>query len=516
MLRLLIVEDEAPILNGLLRHVPWKELGISEVMSAENAEDALRLSGGYPPDLVLTDIRMPGMMGTEMAKALHEVLPECRFIFISGYSDKEYLHTAISLGAVGYIEKPVNVDELSATVRKAVRQIEEQRTAERNTLHALIQSGTGEDTERKNSRLPEVTENSTEGSDSDRILHRDVPGWEHFVMFTIRTDGSPIRNIHAIARNVMDNLRQERLEWPGNAGHEMADQITSRYYAILISLCGSWDRETIEATCEAILSFRNEADRWFISASQEWHEKSRIPKAYQEAIEGLRNLSWKGWNAYTEHGETSCEFRGEIPEEQVRAYYQAVRDSRIHDADALVDDWYQKLAGSHTRMSFRVRNVFDTLGRAALRLLDVPEEEAAEDVSFEEILTIAELRDWVKNETRTVIRSGSAGGGNYLVRDVCRYIDTHLEEKELSLSRLSQVVYLTPAYLSAMFRKNKGITVSQYIANERIAKAKELLRDPQYKLYQIAEMVGYEDAKYFTKLFRRRTGSTPTEYRESL
>ncbi len=90
----------------------WKGLGVDMIQTAESGQEALAMCEDFQPDLVLSDSRMRGMNGVEMCTILHEKYPECRIIFISGYSDKEYLKAAIELGAVNYVEKPVDTEEL--------------------------------------------------------------------------------------------------------------------------------------------------------------------------------------------------------------------------------------------------------------------------------------------------------------------------------------------------------------------------------------------------------------------
>lgn len=105
-MKLMVVEDEKVIRNGLLKHVPWQKLGVWEVQAAENGEKALELAETFHPDIVLSDIRMPGMSGIELCRTLREKYPEIEIIFSTGYADKEYLKAAIDLHAVGYVEKP--------------------------------------------------------------------------------------------------------------------------------------------------------------------------------------------------------------------------------------------------------------------------------------------------------------------------------------------------------------------------------------------------------------------------
>ena len=127
MIKLLIVDDERTIRNGLARHMDWEKLGIGMVESAESAQEAFALCERLRPDIVLSDIRMRGMGGVEMCTEIHARYPECQIIFVSGYADKAYLKAAISLGAVDYIEKPVRPELLAAAVRKAIAACEEQQ-----------------------------------------------------------------------------------------------------------------------------------------------------------------------------------------------------------------------------------------------------------------------------------------------------------------------------------------------------------------------------------------------------
>ena len=137
-MKLMVVEDEKVIRNGLLKHVPWQKLGVLEVQAAENGEKALELAETFHPDIVLSDIRMPGMSGIELCRTLREKYPEIEIIFSAGYADKEYLKAAIDLHAVGYVEKPVNVNLLAENVKEAVKRVGERRKNERAKLRNYL------------------------------------------------------------------------------------------------------------------------------------------------------------------------------------------------------------------------------------------------------------------------------------------------------------------------------------------------------------------------------------------
>lgn len=130
-MRLLLVEDEELTREGLRRMIHWKEIGIAGLLTAEDGEEGLAAAREFQPDIVLTDIRMPHMDGISMAFAIRKELEYCRFIFMSGYSDKEYLLSAIQLSALNYLEKPLEQKEVETAISRAVTLIREDRERRR-------------------------------------------------------------------------------------------------------------------------------------------------------------------------------------------------------------------------------------------------------------------------------------------------------------------------------------------------------------------------------------------------
>ena len=126
MFSLLIVDDEKITRDSLKAYIPWNELGIGTVETAKSGQTALELIPRIIPDIVLTDVRMPKMDGIELATRLKDLLPECKIIFLSGYSDKEYLKSAIHLKAINYIEKPVDLDEITRVLKDTVALCQEE------------------------------------------------------------------------------------------------------------------------------------------------------------------------------------------------------------------------------------------------------------------------------------------------------------------------------------------------------------------------------------------------------
>lgn len=138
MWKVAIVDDEPTTREGLLRHVPWQALNIGEVKAAADAVQMLALCEAMRPDIVISDVRMPGMDGIALCRELRALYPHCRIIFLSGYSDKAYLLSAIEISAVSYVEKPVDVEALTRVLRRAVSECEELNRSDYSAIDAAL------------------------------------------------------------------------------------------------------------------------------------------------------------------------------------------------------------------------------------------------------------------------------------------------------------------------------------------------------------------------------------------
>lgn len=118
-MKLLIVDDEELTRTGLISSIDWDSLGITEILQADDGVNGLEMAKLYKPEIILCDVRMPRMTGIAMLERLEKFLPDSIPIFMSGYSDKEYLKAAIKLKAINYIEKPLHPEEVQAAVLEA-------------------------------------------------------------------------------------------------------------------------------------------------------------------------------------------------------------------------------------------------------------------------------------------------------------------------------------------------------------------------------------------------------------
>lgn len=120
MLRIIIAEDDRLFLDSIVSHVPWQELGLNVIATAINGPDTIRLCRELKPELLLSDVIMPGKDGISSAEEILASLPDCRIIFMSAYASKKDYRSALKLKAVDFLEKPLTLEELTSALREAV------------------------------------------------------------------------------------------------------------------------------------------------------------------------------------------------------------------------------------------------------------------------------------------------------------------------------------------------------------------------------------------------------------
>ena len=128
MYKLMIVDDEQSIRRGIANGIPWNEWGFEVTAQASNGVEALEMIKQSKPDVVLSDIRMPEMDGVELMKRLNSEYPEIKIIILSGYSDFEYLNTAIKNNITEYLLKPTDIDEFEETFKRLKKKIDDDQS----------------------------------------------------------------------------------------------------------------------------------------------------------------------------------------------------------------------------------------------------------------------------------------------------------------------------------------------------------------------------------------------------
>jgi len=517
MIKLLIVEDELITRRGLMRHIPWKKIGVDMVETAENADEAFRICARWQPDIVLSDIKMRGMDGIEMCRQLRSLLPDCQIIFVSSYSYKEYLKAAIELGAIQYVEKPVVPEELIGAVEKGIERIEQIR-AQKDLQESYTESLDFLKKEALFSLL------STPG-DVDKLecQLRKSGLWTG-------TDTRMRIGIVKLAGTVSEG--REFLNTYREALHELmesahfycsADFHDKRTLILLITEA----RERLERDSGLIRSLCALAEeskgefRHFLALGRMVGEPQQLYASYESACQSASSLSYKGFSSCAFSEEVAQDRHFELDREREEAFVNALSRRDKEEAGRILKDIYDDLTDQKAALNSSVKNMYFLLYNHVLRLekelLSTGKEQKENNRFWDNAQTLQELHTFLAARAMEAIeeREKEGSGGNAVIFQVIEVMKQKYPDKNLCIKDLADAVYLTPSYLSGLFKRRTGTTINQYLTNLRIEQAKLLLRDNSLKLYHVADRVGYEDAAYFARIFKNQTGMTPSEYREN-
>lgn len=492
-MRVLIVEDETVIRSGLVKHVFWKSLGVDEIKTAANAADALCICRNYSPDIVISDIFMPGENGIELCRKLRESFPDIEIIFVTGYDDKEYLKAAINLHAVRYVEKPVNRENISDAVKEAVQRHQKTREQKAASLHSLFYDS---------SSLPFYT-------NGNQVFCAGILHFGQMDKAAGVKGGLEESLAHWLEENHMSILA------------EISDSVTISF------LLSGKDKFPLENSIKeevlcAMEQLLSKDDKWFLSLGSLAEKAENITDSWQSAFNVGKALSYMGWNhiAFPKNVEGGHRFEpdGTIIERFAEAIFQKDEEAALE----ILDGFLQELLEKRVFFNGDIRYIYSAMNFAlkrAKQAMCLNDKGGVEDLDmdfFESAETFAEANQYLKERLSSLFDGGESQKSTYLVKKAMDYIWLNYGDSSLSIKTLADHVYLTPTYLSNLFKKNTGLTIGQYLVDVRIENAKRLMKDPQLKFYQVASMVGYEDSNYFAKIFKKKTGMTLSEYKESL
>jgi len=515
MYTLMIVDDEYYVRQGIIEGVPFQELGISKVLEASDGIEALKISGKTHIDIIISDVRMAKMDGLEMAGEIRKRNPDCVLIFMSGYTDMEYLKTAITVQAFRFIDKPIVLDDLIANVEAAVETCEAisrrseiiLETQRRDLSKAFLTPCRNE--ARLHSQLKSAKFWQYRSSISVAVIIRlfsdeedDDLQAEHMRLETKRTIerisvkyGAPCLQCFHDAKTFVIHFF-----FPNENQIEKCTQILRRIL------------QTIEDELKkvkhyvAIGSFANHVLQLYDSYM------NAVLASQRNFIEGVYSIAWYAGEIF------STEFHG-------TDYIERFSESLKTDYDtaaSVINELCTACKLTGNILPSQVKNIYLKL---LLKLMVAFESyrldmlfTSTDEQNIWDVITGTKSLDDLTSFTLECVAQFfdefEASSYNDIVCRIEECIDKRFRDPNLSLDMLSDVLGLTSSYICLIFKRQRDMTINQFITKLRIEYGKTLLSKKRYKISEIAKLSGYPDNNYFTKVFKKSVGLTPTEYRE--
>ena len=531
MIKVFLVEDEIVVREGIKKNIDWPALGYEFCGEASDGELAYPLIQKLQPDIVITDIKMPFMDGLKLSRLIKKEFPSIEIIILSGYQEFGYARQALQIGVAEYLTKPVSGEELLETVRRVAGQIEEKRREQeikrqyRKEMEEIFQRERRELFQNLVSgkkTVPELLEVASR-------LHIDISAvWYNLVLIT------PQSLKHT--RDEYSNSLIEIDEKLNTLNNENEVILFDRYLegkALLFKADSKEELEQLQQKyLEKVVDILNEYNniRYFGGIGKPVNRLGELPDSYDSAYHAFAYRYINKENRILDSNQLSRRPDNEDEEFNISSVNpKQINRSKIQEflkfgdkeeTGYFVEEFFRDLGTNAIgSLMFRQYITMDIYFCVAEFLEEV---ELKQDELTSLVATAAiqaseeETMQYVKKIIQTALEiRDRAVTGRYrtVVDEVKQYIEQNSANEELSLNLLARQVNFSPNHLSMLFSQETGSTFIKYLTDFRMNKARQLLRCTAKRSSEISLEVGYKDPHYFSYLFKKTQGITPTQYR---
>lgn len=498
MIKLLIADDEDFIRHGMRYAIPWEENGMEVIGEAGNGEEALQLAVQHRPDIVLADIQMPLMDGLELARRLRELLPDTRVVILTAYGNTENLTSAIDVKVSAFLLKSADSQQILHTVLKVKKEVEANLAA------------TSKVTQLKD--IYEENRHLIKGTLLSRFLQNQI-SYSHFMKKAERIGLSLTGSSYALAlirtdssdeKLVLGNLLQHFRKY-----RPFAFFIKDQHAIVILNTEDTlMNEDRMEDILPGILpvTFGNS-----IVILKDITSAEEFPLVYTVLNKALEHCFWnvKAYTLLTPDAHFA-------PDETIQPYpYESRLISAILSRETAGIQQQLHMYYSYMEKHKCPRQLFLESVQRLVVLLDAISEETSDilkiNALIDELETPREIMDLIAS---LALPAKSNSPSHSQIDPALHYIHEHYAE-DIHLEDAAKAAYLSPGYLSRIFKSETGYSFKEYIHRLRIQKARELVCTTDLKYYEIAELVGYKDYKYFSAYFNKIAGCSAKEYRIS-
>lgn len=542
MLKIFLAEDEVIVRETIKRMIPWEDLGFELVGEAADGEMALPLLLRQKPDLLITDIKMPFMDGLTLAKVAKKEIPGLKVVILSGYDDFNYAKQAINIGVEDYLLKPITKNALIERLTEIRSRYEHEKTQKEyyEKFHREMQAY-----EKNSSR--DFFEALVSGSmDMMEIYRRSEKLGLDIV--------AEAYNVLIFTMNCEEDFSRQRegySEWEAES-LELLEEFFSENTSAMLFRCNIFSygvlikgqKETIEentrscvSEIQRIFDRKEQKRQWFVAAGEPVERLSQIQKSYYSASRAFsqrylydENILYYDEMASMEKKNVTEDDSTYLQKVDVNALNPAIlqkflSNGLLEETENFVKDYFYAI-GQEPLESLVFRNYVTLNVRFSVMsfLKEIGcdtrtlEQEDTEDVLSESSKSLENAIAYAEKIISQAIALRDQNSGNKnrsILKTAVDFIDSHYMEEDMSLNKAANAANVSANHFSALFSQNMGQTFIEYLTNLRMNKAKEYLRCTSMRSSEIAGEIGYKDAHYFSYLFKKTQGMTPSDYRKA-
>ena len=542
MLKIFLAEDEVIVRETIKRMIPWESLGFELVGEAADGEMALPLLIRQQPDLLITDIKMPFMDGLTLARLAKKEVPGLKVVILSGYDDFNYAKQAINIGVEDYLLKPITKNALIERLTEIRSRYEDEKTQREyyEKFHREIQAY-----EKNSSR--DFFEALVSGSLDMMELYKKaeklgldiVAESYNILIFTMNCNED-----FSGQREGYSSWEAESLEMLEKffTGHPFAMLFRSNVFSYGVLIKGEKNsiRENTRICVEEIRKIfdrKEDNKEWFVAVGESVERLSQIQKSYHSASRAFSQrylydgkvLCYEEMLAMEKKDVTNddSEYLQKVDVNALNPtiLQKFLSNGLLEETENFVQDYFyaigQEPMESVVFRSYVILNVrFSVLSFLKELGCDTKtlEPEDTEEILAESGRNMESTIVYAEKLISQAIQLRDRNSGNKnrsILKTAVDFIDQHYMEEDMSLNKAANAANVSANHFSALFSQNMGQTFIEYLTSLRMDKAKEYLRCTGMRSSEIAGEVGYKDAHYFSYLFKKTQGMTPSDYRKA-
>lgn len=512
MYHVLVADDESIIREGIKCLLDWEKIGYTIVGEAANGDQALERIQTGKPDVVLIDIRMPGLSGLDVIRLSRKSGYKGKIIILSGYSDFKYAQEAIRYGVQYYLTKPIDEDELSDILNSIKTQLDNERASADAAEHYRQKA--------LDTIVEEVLLGGTPLSRKSLTdLHMDADMYQVAICekYNHTTQAPPYR--------FADLLRL------ANRDNNSFDNITLEYNDVFL-LKGSYAIGKFDSLLKHYEQDRapqkgSPLDSFFITYGRCVSKPEEIPQSYREAYNLLNRRFFCDQEQHTigydalpalqsntsvispkllaDYSSTLLNYIQTFNRNMVAETLSELQKKLYNSSDS-IDDIRLFLADLYLSIKEKMNHLYSNASISLTGNADAIKFITSRYYLYEIILFFTE-------QFETMMSAIGNSSRNSVLDDILHYIN-HNYAGNITLENIAPLFGYNSSYLGKIFSKKVGESFNSYVDHIRIERSKELLQNEDTKIYTIAERVGYRNADYFHTKFKKYVGMSPAEFRK--
>jgi len=488
MLKVMLIDDEQNILTGLCYLIDWNAQGFEICGTFQNPVQALEQAPKLCPDLIITDIEMPGTSGLDLIATLREALPKSLFVILSAYEEFRYAKRAVELGAYRYLLKPLAEEELTGLLRDVKNHfsVSDPVSVELSAFRNFV--------------VREVVFSGLELSHAAKIpYYQQLLDDTEFQLVLVNG-----KSANGLAVPDVETMNRLQTLFAPHSIFAAGDSV-----AMLLE----GEQAVTGEAANAMLT------PWMVEVSDIFSGLGQAHARYTQMAKKMQtNLFWEGRQQVSAHTAIP-----ELPDEETMAFLRKAiwycDTAALEGAFDRLLEQISRLAGCMSKQD--VVRVYDDLFKFAGTMLQnvagyCPKHQTV-GIRLFDCSTLSKMHGYALQEFRGIlddIRDSTNDSSLNLIRQAKAHIVEHYMEADYRLTDIADTLFVNYSYLSNLFKQETGDTLSNYLLKQRMKRAKELLCDPILTVAEVSQRVGYHNVKTFYSTFKKYYDESPRSYQQ--